>query len=160
MHKELIIQFNEFESLKDLAKSDQLLLEQALYATHLSYSPYSNFKVGAAARLSNGEIILGSNLENASYGAAICAERVLLSNLLIKYPHEKITDLALMCTNSHSRNGIPVAPCGICRQSLFEHEANSKAFIRVIIGSQNGKIIILGSIADLIPLAFNSKNLT
>ena len=68
----------EYDSIEELNEAESWLLNQARAATEFAYAPYSNFNVGAVARLDNGEVVTGSNQENASYPAGICAERVLL----------------------------------------------------------------------------------
>src|SRR5256885_950322 len=83
---------------------------------------YSEFKVGAAVLLENGEIVSGSNQENASLPAGICAERVTLSAASSLHPNVAIVALAISAKASDSTLMEPVAPCGICRQTILEYE--------------------------------------
>ena len=92
-----------------------LLREQARSATSRSYAPYSHVTVGAAGYTSNGEIITGSNIENASYGLTLCAECSLISALIGQGGGRLVAVAIVAC------DGEPIAPCGRCRQLLFEH---------------------------------------
>jgi homotetrameric cytidine deaminase len=92
------------------------LFEFARKAALYSYSPYSGFRVGAALRLSNGEIVTGTNVENASYGLSICAERSALARAVSEFGPE-IRIVAVAVTNL---NNAPSPPCGACRQVLSE----------------------------------------
>src|ERR1700757_4194368 len=92
------------------------LLEQALEAAAHSYSPYSGFKVGAALKLNNGEIVTGTNVENVSYGLTICAERAALVQPVSRFgPTVRIEAAAIA-----NLNGGASPPCGACRQFLAE----------------------------------------
>lgn len=143
----------------ELSAADLELLNQARSATQLAYAPYSNFKVGAAARLSGGGVVLGSNQENASYGATICAERVLLASLSVTHPSEHVTTIAISYNNIDGLNSKPISPCGICRQSLLEHEINHRHQLRIIMSGLNGKVWIVDSATSLLPLGFSRLNM-
>ncbi len=84
-------------------------------ATRRSYAPYSNVLVGAAALTSAGNFVVGSNIENASFGLTLCAECSLVSDL-IRHGGGRLRALAVV-----AGDGEPLAPCGRCRQVLFEH---------------------------------------
>jgi len=77
--KEYQFSFDEYNSLEDLSKEDASLLKDARTLTETAYAPYSNFKVGAVAKLANGKTISGTNQENASYPVGLCAERALMA---------------------------------------------------------------------------------
>ena len=79
----------------ELSNADKILLEAASEATKLSYSPYSNFKVGSALLLSNNEIIKGANIENASYPLSMCAERTALYNAKMNHQSESVVKIAV-----------------------------------------------------------------
>lgn len=79
-----------------------------------SYSPYSNFKVGATLVTSDGKVFTGTNIENASYGLTICAERTALFSAVAR-GHRKFTDLFIVSSSKE-----PAFPCGACRQVLIE----------------------------------------
>ena len=80
-----------------------------------AYAPYSNFPVGAAALVSDGRIVVGCNVENASYGVTLCAECGLVSDLRISGGGQLV---AFVCVDGH---GETLMPCGRCRQLLYEH---------------------------------------
>ena len=90
------------------------MIRSAIEAMHNSYSPYSKFKVGAAALLKDGTIVVGTNIENASYGLSMCAERVCLYNVYSKgYSKNDIISMCVATKNLSS-------PCGACRQVMAE----------------------------------------
>jgi cytidine deaminase len=148
-----------FPDFKLLEPADAVLLEAARKATEHAYAPYSRFRVGAAIRLANGQIITGSNQENASFPAGICAERVTLSAASSVYPGIAVTDLALSYTNESDTSNRPVSPCGICRQTLSEYEQRFGRSIRLILGGISGEIYVFSRATDLLPFAFGSQEL-
>jgi len=149
----------ELGSDNELSSADLDLVNQARSATKLAYAPYSNFKVGAAARLSGGGVVLGSNQENASYGATICAERVLLASLSVTNPGEYITTIAISYNNIVALSNKQISPCGICRQSLLEHEISHKCQLRIIMSGLNGAVWIVDGATSLLPLGFTSLDM-
>jgi cytidine deaminase len=151
--------YEVYESEFDLAADDALLLQEARKATANAYAPYSNFLVGCAAKLANSQVITGSNQENASFPAGICAERVLLGAAASLYPRIAIHTLAVTYNNVHGAGNFPASPCGICRQSLLEHEDQTKHAIRIVLAGLTGPVYIIPKAALLLPLAFNSSHL-
>ncbi len=129
----------------------KLLIEKAKEAQKLSYSPYSHFAVGAAIALKDGKVILGANIENASYGLSMCAERnALYATYLQGYKKEDICALALYATSDKL-----VTPCGACRQvleELFPLDAP------IYIETSNGDSLNT-TIKELLPYAFDEENL-
>ncbi len=83
---EYLLNVEEYNSINELNDDDAWLLTEAREVTQFAYAPYSNFQVGAIARLINGEIVNGTNQENASFPAGICAERFLLSSAASQFP--------------------------------------------------------------------------
>ena len=145
-----------FPDLTKLDPADAQLLETARKATGDAYAPYSKFRVGAAIRLSNGQVLSGSNQENASFPAGICAERVVLSAASATYPGIAVTSLALTYINESDSGNIPISPCGICMQTLAEYEQRFGQPIRLILGGISGEIFIINRATDLLPLAFSN----
>ena len=148
-----------FPDLKSLEAADALLLKAAYEATSDAYAPYSAFRVGVALRLINGKILTGSNQENASFPAGICAERVALSAASATFPGIAVSSLALTYVSESGNSNRPISPCGICRQTLSEYEQRFGQSIRLILGGISGEIYILDRATDLLPLAFNSQEL-
>jgi len=91
------------------------LREQARAAMHRAYAPYSHFPVGAAALVDDGRVVVGCNVENASYGVTLCAECGLVSTLHASGGGRLV---AFACVDGA---GAPLLPCGRCRQLLWEH---------------------------------------
>jgi len=128
--------FEVFENIDELNQQDQQLLIEARRATQNAYAPYSNFHVGAAAKLSNGQIITGSNQENASFPVGICAERVLVSAASSLHPNAAIETMAVSYQSEAIKSNHPISPCGMCRQSLQEFESRMKTPMRLILGGE------------------------
>jgi cytidine deaminase len=142
-----------------LKKEDAELLARARTITKQAYAPYSNFFVGAAAKLSNDKIVLGTNQENASYPVGICAERVLLGSAATLYPGVSIDTMAISYDSKEVKSDHPISPCGMCRQSLLEYETRTEKPIRLILAGQEGKIYVVKTIKFLLPFAFTSEEL-
>jgi cytidine deaminase len=157
--KEFRLSYEEYASDGELPAADLALLNAARKATADAYAPYSHFRVGAAARLANGKIITGTNQENASFPAGICAERTLLSVAGAQYPGVAIETLAISYHNDHGISDRPISPCGICRQSLQEFEQRTGRAMRLVLGGETGKVIVLERSALLLPFAFSADEL-
>jgi cytidine deaminase len=160
MQQHLIqVSFDEYQDINALNSDDASLLQAAREAIDLSYAPYSRFQVGAAARLNNGVVLKGSNQENASFPAGLCAERVLLSICSSLYPGIPIIDMAITYNNQLGVSNKPISPCGVCRQSLSEYENMVNHSIRIILGGMQGNVFIIEKATDLLPLAFSSADM-
>ena len=146
-----------FDSVEELSESSQKLMNKAIEAKALAYAPYSKFKVGAALLLENGIIVTGNNQENAAYPSGMCAERVAIWKAGSDYPNTKIIALAITASSSTQITSEPVAPCGACRQSLFEYEIKQKEVIETYFMGEVGKVIKTNSILDLLPIAFDKS---
>jgi len=151
--------YEVYNNIDDLKKEDAWLLQHAKDASKGAYAPYSHFQVGAAARLINGEIVKGTNQENASYPVGICAERVLLSAVATLHPQVPIESMAVSYRSDNVKSDHPITPCGICRQTLQEYEQRVHSPIRLILGGLDGKIIVIEKASMLLPLSFSSTDL-
>lgn len=142
----------------ELSPQDLALVNAAREATKSSYAPYSQFNVGAAILLENGETISGSNQENAASPVGCCAERTALFYANAHYPGVGIKAIAI-AAHRHNEDFTPspVSPCGMCRQALMEAEHRFGP-IRVLLYGTEGTHI-LQSVNDLLPLVFTSDNL-
>lgn len=118
------------------------LYEMALKAKEFAYAPYSNFKVGAAVLTSDGMVFLGNNIENSSYGATICAERVAV----FKAVSEAKTNIVKIAVASDTEDF--TYPCGICRQVINEFMPDGE----IIIGNKND--VKVYKVSELLPHAF------
>jgi len=153
------INFKIFDSIAELNEADAMLLTEARKITQFAYAPYSNFKVGAVAKLVNGEKVTGTNQENASYPAGICAERTLLSTASSLFPNVGIDTIAISYNNVNGKSDRPISPCGICRQSFAEFQQRTQHPIRVILSGQEGKVQVIENAADLLPFVFSSNDM-
>lgn len=127
---------------------DEDLVELAVQAMDEAYAPYSNFKVGAAVVTDSFNIFTGANVENASYGLTICAERVAVFKA-VSEGHKKITKIAIV-----SSSGELTYPCGACRQVLNEFDDNT-----VVITADNSGKITRMTLIDLLPHSFGGEAL-
>lgn len=152
-------EYHSFQDSAALPIADLRLLEEAREVTAQAYAPYSNFYVGAAILLANGIVVRGTNQENASFPAGICAERVALSTAASLYPGVPILTIAVSYHNPAGSNDSPISPCGICRQTLSEYEGRQQQSIRVIMSGQTGKVFVLQTIRHLLPLAFSAEDM-
>ena len=157
MIKKIEIEYELLDHSGLLSQKDQLVLEAARKATQTAYAPYSNFQVGAAARLSSNEIVIGSNQESASYPVGICAERTLLNSVGSQFSGEKIQVLAVSYDAIGKPSVDPLSPCGMCRQSLLDFENRYQAPIRIILSGLEGPVQIFNSAAHLLPFGFNGS---
>ena len=151
--------YEVYNSIEELKEQDAWLVNEAREVTSAAYAPYSNFNVGAIAKMANGEIVAGTNQENASYPVGICAERVLLSSAATLYPNIPIDTIAISYNNNNGESNHPISPCGMCRQSLVEYEERMKQPIRLILSGMEGKVIIVQKANSLLPLSFGSVDL-
>ena len=127
------------------------LIQQALNSRQFSHSPYSTKKIGAAVQLSNGLIFNGCNIENASYGGTVCAERVAIWKAFSENSNQlKITAVAVA-----SDEKSPWPPCGLCRQVLAEF---STAQTEIYLVNTQGQETTL-TFAELFPFAFEPDHL-
>jgi cytidine deaminase len=154
-----LFHFKIYDSIDELNKEDADLLKAARAITEFAYAPYSNFKVGAVAKLKNGEKVTGTNQENASFPAGICAERTLLSTASSLFPGVGIEVVAISYNNINGKSDRPISPCGICRQSFVEFEQRTKNPIRFILGGLDGKVQVIENASNLLPLVFSSDDL-
>ena len=122
------------------------LIKEATKARENAAAPYSKFKVGAALRTKGGKIYHGCNVENASYGLTICAERVAMFKA-ISEGHRVFTRIAIVADTE-----APTPPCGACRQILWEFGGNLDIQLANIT-EENGR----HQLKDLLPLPFDAR---
>lgn len=152
-------EFEVYESENDLISEENSLLQKAQMSMKNAYAPYSNFLVGAAILLENGEIVIGNNQENAAYPSGLCAERVAIFHASAIHPGIPVKVIAICCKAPGSVLETPVPPCGACRQVIAEYETKYNKHIRIIMQGEKGKVYAAKSIESLLPLMFNSKYL-
>lgn len=151
--------YEVFEDISELNEKDSWLLTEARNVTKDAYAPYSNFQVGAVAILANGEVVAGTNQENASYPVGICAERVLLGTVATMHPNVPIENMAISYSSDGMKSDHPISPCGMCRQALLEYETRLHKPIRLILSGQEGKVFVIKTASMLLPFAFTKEEL-
>lgn len=131
---------------------DDLIAAARAAATH-SYSPYSNFAVGAALRFADGRVVTGTNIENASYGLALCAETVAVSKAMADGVRGGLEAVAVTGPADE-----PITPCGRCRQVLNElAQLGGTDPLVLCVGTSETRRIRL---SELLPHAFGPASLT
>lgn len=148
-----------YQSAGELSGEDQNMLKRAREAAASAYAPYSGFRVGAALRLQSGEVVIGSNQENASYPSGLCAERVAVFQKGARFPDGVIEVLAVVALPAGQSLKVPAAPCGNCRQSLLEYEHRQKKPIRILLQAGTGLVYECPSVAALLPIGFDTTYL-
>ena len=160
MKKELFgFTYVVYDSIEELEKEKAEILWQARKITENAYAPYSNFKVGAFAKLVNGKTVSGTNQENAAYPAGICAERTLMSTASSLFPEVGIETIAISYHNVNGKSDHPISPCGICRQSFFEFQERTHNPIRIILSGMTGKVFEIENAQNLLPLVFGANDM-
>jgi cytidine deaminase len=151
--------FTEFQDLEDLSVSEKQIMEKAIAARKNAYAPYSKFTVGCAIVLDNGEIIEGSNQENAAYPSGLCAERVAIFYAGANFPNAKILKLFISASPEDRDLELPIPPCGSCRQSIAEYESKQEAPIEIYFMGGKGKIYKSDSLKNILPFMFDKNYL-
>lgn len=129
---------------------NKMLINAAKEAMERSYSPYSQFKVGAAVLADDGKIYKGCNIENSSYGATICAERTAISKAVSEGAGSVIKIAIVSSSGEHT------FPCGICRQVLVEFAGDNTV---VLLEGEKGAVIEEYLLGELVPYAFDKTML-
>ncbi len=149
MEQSLTLKYAKYNRLAEMAEADQQLIAEARKAAESSHAPYSNFAVGAAARLKSGKIIHGANSESEVFPAGVCAERAMLFHVSCTYPNDPITEMSITSLSTDSE----CYPCGLCRQSMVDAERRQGSQIRVIMAGTDTATVI-DSAQLLLPFTF------
>ncbi len=150
-------EYKIYKSLAELTPDDRALVETAIDQLPTAYAPYSGFHVGAAVRLSDHSIFVGSNQENAAYPLCMCGERVALYNAAANKPDVAPVSLAITVQNQKIKITTPASPCGACRQVIAEYAQRHNQSIRIFLKADSDEIFEINSIDDLLPLGFNAS---
>lgn len=151
------LEYELYQDLGDLSPQDRDLMLKAITVREQAYAPYSNFLVGSAVLLENGEIVIGSNQENASYPSGLCAERVAVFQAGAQFKGVAIKAIAITGGPREGDMARPVTSCGNCRQAMLEYEHVQNSPIPVLMMGTSGPILKSTSVAQLLPLAFNGS---
>lgn len=153
--KQLNVKFEEYTSIEELNAEDRELASEAIAAMGGAYAPYSHFHVGAAVRMSNGQIVRGANQENAAFPSGLCAERTAMFAAGAKFPDKDMLSIAL-AGGVHGRLcARPATPCGACRQVMAQYQTKAgKPMSVIMVGAE--KIWKFDSVDGILPLIFDS----
>ncbi|MDR1653809.1 MAG: cytidine deaminase [Prevotellaceae bacterium] len=135
------------------------LADSAQYAATTSYSPYSDFKVGAALLLADGSVFAASNQENAAYPSGLCAERVAMFYANAQQPLTPVTAIVIAAYTNGKFKETPITPCGACRQVLLETELRFGNEIDIYLWGTK-EIYHIRGVRQLLPLCFAKESLS
>ncbi|WP_244891092.1 cytidine deaminase [Cyclobacterium xiamenense] len=134
------------------------LVHLARKAADHAYAPYSNFRVGAAVVLEDGQTFWANNQENICFPVGVCAERILLGYTHANFPHLKPEILVIAALKSDNTGLATVTPCGLCRQSISEFEMKFKAPIEILMCRPDETLLRAEGIDQLLPYKFEDLN--
>jgi cytidine deaminase len=151
------IELKHLNDQKGFSDLEKILIEATYEATFNSYAPYSKFYVGCGLLLNNGEIITGSNQENAAFPSGLCAERVALN----AYAHSGIKSkiVALAVTARSEQYEIPqlLSPCGGCLQVMSEMVKRQNADFKIIAFTKQNGFYLAEGVSSFLPFGFELK---
>lgn len=153
------ISYTTYSDVSELELSDKFLCDQAEGALNTSYSPYSQFRVGASIKLDDGTIVTGSNQENVAYPSGLCAERVALFGIGAAKPNAVILQMAITAQTNNFQINHPVTSCGACLQVMAEFEQKQKSEIEVLFYCIGGEVLKVKGIKNLLPFTFVEERL-
>ena len=153
--QKISISYQEFKSIDELNAEDRELAHAAIEGMQGSYAPDSHFNVGAAVRMTNGQIVRGANQENAAFPSGICAERTAMFAASAKYPDKEMVSIALAGGVYGRITDEPATPCGACRQVMAQYQTRSgKPMSVIMVGGK--RIWKFEKVDDILPLIFDS----
>ena len=153
--RQIQISYQEYKSIDEMNPEDRELAAEAIKAMQGAYAPYSHFHVGAAVRMSNGQIVRGANQENAAFPSGLCAERTAMFAAGARYPDKDMQSIALAGGVMGRLGSQPATPCGACRQVMAQYQAKSGKPMSVIMISAD-KVWRFEKVDDILPLIFDS----
>ncbi|MBT8256932.1 MAG: cytidine deaminase [Bacteroidia bacterium] len=156
---ERLSEFTVYNSIDELPSNINALMKKAIEARKNSYAPYSRFSVGAAVLMENGEVVTGSNQENASYPSGLCAERTAIYSAGSQFPGIALKTIAIVAGSKNKKTKKPIPPCGACRQAISEYELKQDSPISIFFMGEVGEVVQSDSLANLLPLLFDPSEL-
>ncbi|RZS94794.1 cytidine deaminase [Cecembia calidifontis] len=142
----------------DWSEEDRVLVGMAKEIMEKAHAPYSDFLVGAALLLENGEKLMANNQENVSFPVGVCAERAVLSYAMANFPMSKPLKIVISAKKRNGNKFATVTPCGLCRQTINEYENKFQAPIQVMMLTPEGNLLVADGIEQLLPFRFNDLN--
>jgi len=152
---EIKISYQEYHSVDELNPEDRELAAEAIKAMEGAYAPYSHFHVGAAVRMSNGQIVRGANQENAAFPSGLCAERTAMFAASARYPDKDMLSIAIAGGVMGRLAHEPATPCGACRQVMAQYQAKSGKPMSILMVASD-QILKFEKVDDILPLIFKS----
>ena len=152
---DITTRFDIYDSIDEAPADVRSLMDRATEARKQAYAPYSQFRVGVALLLDNGQVVIGSNQENAAYPSGLCAERVAVFHSGAVYPEAKIVRMAITAASDHNPTTEPIPPCGACRQSIAEYEFRQSSDIEIWFMGERGVVCKSASLKNLLPFTFD-----
>jgi cytidine deaminase len=142
-------------SPEEWSVEEKILINKAKEILEKAHAPYSDFLVGAALLLENGEIFVSNNQENVSFPIGICAERAVLGYAMGNHPDSRPIKIAIAAKRRKEASFATVTPCGMCRQTINEYEPKFGQPIEVLMLTSDGEMLKAKSIEQLLPFRFN-----
>ena len=139
--------------IEELSEEAKNLVLEAQKAIKTSYSPYSEFSVGSALLLDNGQYVRGSNQENAAYPSGLCGERVALFTWGANNSENKVIAIAISAKNK-KEDFAKAYPCGACLQVMVETEIRIKEKLKIIIQINEEEVQVINGVDCLMPFSF------
>ncbi len=153
--KHLTIDYIEYGSVAEMEPKDQALVAAAIEAQKGTYSPYSDFQVGAALLLEDGTVVKGANQENIAYPSGLCAERTAMFWASANHPGVAFDTLAVVGASHGTICESPATPCGSCRQVMAEYQKKFKKPLKIIlIGTR--RLYKFPNVESILPFIFDS----
>ena len=152
-------EYTIYQSASEMPEEYVSLMQRAINQLEFAYAPYSQFLVGAALILDNGEVFVGNNQENASFPLCMCAERVALYSLGAAHQSFQIKALAITAKNLKKEHKGFCMPCGACRQVIQEFEQRQETPITLLLSGDDDQVMQIKGIDKILPLSFSSKDL-
>ncbi|MES2796820.1 MAG: cytidine deaminase [Bacteroidota bacterium] len=149
------IELKHFDNNDSFIESEKSLIEKTVEATYSSYAPFSKFYVGAGLLLENGEIITGSNQENAAFPSGLCAERVALNAYAHSKLDSKIVALAVTARSEHYKIPQLLSPCGACLQVMSEMVKRQNSDFKLIAFTDENGYYVAEGVASFLPFGFD-----
>ncbi len=148
--------YEVYADKRALTAGDQSLIDASAVACEQAYAPYSGFRVGAAIRTIDQDVIAGSNQENGAFPIGQCAERVALYLMVHTLGRKPVDTIAIVV--DHKDQLTPASPCGSCRQVLNEYRSFQDTPIRLLLTlAQGGEVYEIHDVRDLLPFAFDGS---
>ena len=151
MEHQITFRYKTYENWRETSVLSKEITERLESLLNTAHAPYSNYPVSSVVVLESGEMIVGTNQENAAFPSGLCAERVAVLAAKAAHPHEAINTVYIMTGESERE---PAAPCGSCRQVLHETELRQTKPFELILLNKTNKALAFTGVQGLLPFSF------